>query len=422
MKISVIGLGYIGLPTATMFASRRIPVVGVDVSPNVVDTVNQGQIHIVEPELDMLVHAAVSEGFLRATLVPEPADAFLVAVPTPFADGYEPDLRYVRSAALAIAPVLKAGDIVILESTSPVGTTEQLVEWLAAARPDLKFPDHGGAECDVNVAYCPERVLPGQVVRELVENDRIIGGITPACAARANEVYRVFVQGRLIVTNARTAEMCKLTENAFRDVNIAFANELSVICDKLGIDVWELIRLANHHPRVNILKPGCGVGGHCIAVDPWFVVSSAPDEAKLIRSAREINDAKPEWVLDKIDEAVEAIRQKNPARHRSDLTIACYGLAFKPNIDDLRESPALHIVQALARRFEGNVLAVEPHIQELPQGLTGVRTASIDGALAAADVNVVLVAHNAFMESDALRAREPLDFTGIFATQATEQR
>lgn len=420
MKISVIGLGYIGLPTATMFASRRIPVVGVDISPNVVDTVNQGRIHIVEPELDMLVHAAVSEGFLRATLIPEPADAFLVAVPTPFADDYKPDLRYVRSAALAIAPVLKAGDIVILESTSPVGTTEQLVQWLADARPDLRFPDHDEAECDVNVAYCPERVLPGQVVRELVENDRIIGGITPACARRANEVYRVFVQGQLIVTNARTAEMCKLTENAFRDVNIAFANELSVICDKLSIDVWELIRLANHHPRVNILKPGCGVGGHCIAVDPWFVVSSAPDEAKLIRSARQINDAKPEWVLHKIDEAVEGVRAKNPSRHRSDLTIACYGLAFKPNIDDLRESPALHIVQALARRFEGSVLAVEPHVEEVPQGLMGVRMTSIDEALAVADVNVVLVGHNAFVESDALRIGRPLDFTGIFASKGIE--
>ncbi|MDE1012647.1 MAG: UDP-N-acetyl-D-mannosamine dehydrogenase, partial [Paraburkholderia fungorum] len=269
--ISVVGLGYIGLPTAAAFAARRKQVIGVDVNQHAVDTINKGAIHIVEPELDMLVHAAVTQGYLRATTVPEPADAFLIAVPTPFADGFRPDLSYIEAASRAVAPVLKKGDLVVLESTSPVGATEQMAAWMAEVRPDLSFPQQAGEDSDIRIAHCPERVLPGHVIRELVENDRVIGGMTPRCSELARELYQSFVRGECILTDARTAEMCKLTENSFRDVNIAFANELSVICDELDINVWQLIRLANRHPRVSILQPGPGVGGHCIAVDPWFI-------------------------------------------------------------------------------------------------------------------------------------------------------
>jgi UDP-N-acetyl-D-mannosaminuronic acid dehydrogenase len=411
--VSVIGLGYIGLPTAAMFASRRVKVVGVDINQHAVDTINQGKIHIVEPELDMIVHAAVTEGLLRATTTPEAADAFLIAVPTPFTDNLEPDLAYVQAAAESIAPVLKKGDLVILESTSPVGTTEKMAQWLADARPDLRFPVGGNSEIDVNVAYCPERVLPGQVVRELVENDRIIGGLTPTCAERAAEVYRIFVAGQLLFTNARTAEMSKLTENSFRDVNIAFANELSLICDKLGINVWELIKLANRHPRVNILQPGCGVGGHCIAVDPWFIVDRTPDEARMIRTAREVNDHKPRWVLSKIDEAVAALAAAG--RDEASISVALLGLAFKPNIDDLRESPALHIAQQFAARAKGEVLVVEPNIEVLPKGFEQGSLASVDQAIGKADVIVVLVAHREFAQLRAQRnaGQTVLDFVGM---------
>jgi len=297
--ISVIGLGYIGLPTAAMFASRKKKVIGVDVNQRTVDIINKGQIHIVEPDLDMLVHAAVKEGYLRATTTPEPADAFLIAVPTPFSpienegDIPQPNLNHIESAANAIAPVLKKGDLVILESTSPVGTTEKMAEWLALARTDLTFPQTQGDESDIRIAHCPERVLPGHVVRELVQNDRVIGGMTTKCSEAAIVLYKTFVQGDCVVTNARTGEMAKLTENSCRDVQIAFANELSIICDKLDIDVWELISLANRHPRINILQPGPGVGGHCIAVDPWFIVAKTPEQALLIHTARKVNDAKP---------------------------------------------------------------------------------------------------------------------------------
>ena len=389
--ISMIGLGYIGLPTAAMFAARRKTVIGVDINQHAVDTINQGRIHIVEPELDMIVHSAVAAGFLRATTRPEPADAFLIAVPTPFKGDHEPDVSYVQAAGESIAPVLCAGNLVVLESTSPVGTTEQLVGWLAAARPDLRFPLQGHAEVDVNVAYCPERVLPGHVVRELVENDRIIGGLTERCSERAVALYRIFVQGELLVSNARTAEMCKLTENSYRDVNIAFANELSIICDKQGINVWDLIRLANHHPRVKILQPGAGVGGHCIAVDPWFIVDKNPAEARLIRTAREVNDSKPAWVIAKVNEAVA-----RSGRAASELTIALMGLAFKPNIDDLRESPALHIAEALTGSLRSRFLIVEPNVTELPASLRGHRQAEAAAATAEADIVVFLVAHAPF--------------------------
>ncbi|MDE0568072.1 UDP-N-acetyl-D-mannosamine dehydrogenase, partial [Shewanella sp. K8] len=339
--ISVIGLGYIGLPTAAMFASRKKKVIGVDVNQHAVDTINQGKIHIVEPDLDIIVHSAVTDGYLKAVTTAEPADAFLIAVPTPFkpckeAEVPEPDLSYIQSACNGIAPVLKKGDLVILESTSPVGATEQMAEWLAEERSDLSFPQQVGEEADVNVAHCPERVLPGHVVRELVENDRVIGGMTAKCSERAIELYKTFVEGECVVTNARTAEMAKLTENSCRDVQIAFANELSIICDKLNINVWELISLANRHPRINILQPGPGVGGHCIAVDPWFIVSKTPDEAKIIHTARQINDAKPEWVIDKVKIAIADFLQANPGKSVEDVTIASFGLAFKPDIDDLR--------------------------------------------------------------------------------------
>lgn len=306
--VSVLGLGYIGLPTAAMFASRQISVVGVDVNQSVVETINEGRIHIVEPDLDIVVRSAVEQGYLRAVTRPEPASAFLIAVPTPIRDpGHVPDVRHVEAAAKSIAPVLRPGNLIVIESTSPVGTTEAAAEWLAAARPDLTFPQTHGEESDIRIAYCPERVLPGKVIHELVSNDRVIGGMTARCSAEAIALYRSFVTGDCIVTNARTAEMAKLTENSFRDVNIAFANELSIICDRLGIDVWELIALANRHPRVQILQPGAGVGGHCIAVDPWFIVAAAPEEARLIRTAREVNDHKPEWVLSKVDAALAAL-------------------------------------------------------------------------------------------------------------------
>lgn len=392
--VSVVGLGYIGLPTAAVLASRGIQVIGVDVSEKVVNTLNSGNVHIVEPDLDVVVRGVVNAGAFRAVTKPEPAEAFLIAVPTPFHDGHKPDISYVEAAALSIAPVLQRGNLVILESTSPVGTTEKISHWLAEARPDLSFPHQAGESADVQVAHCPERVLPGHVLRELIENDRIIGGLSHLCTKRATELYQIFVEGKCIATDARTAEMSKLTENAFRDVNIAFANELSLICDRLDIDVWELVALANHHPRVNILQPGPGVGGHCIAVDPWFIVDSAPEEARLIRTAREVNDSKPHFVIGKIHAAAE--RFKTPV-------IACLGLAFKADIDDLRESPALEIVKHLASTLKGELLVAEPYIDELPPSLAGcsnVKLVAVEEAIAKADIVVVLVNHQPFSQVD----------------------
>lgn len=396
--ISVIGLGYIGLPTAVVFASRKKKVIGVDVNKNVVDTINKGKIHIIEPDLDMVVHAAVTEGFLAATLIPEPADAFLIAVPTPFeGEDHVPDLKYIKSAAEMIAPVLQKGNLVVLESTSPVGATEQLADWLAQARPDLTFPHTHGDQSDIRIAYCPERVLPGHVLRELVQNDRVIGGMSKKCSEVAVELYKIFVEGECIVTNARTAEMCKLTENSFRDVNIAFANELSIICDKLNINVWDLIKLANRHPRVNILQPGPGVGGHCIAVDPWFIVSATPEEARLIKIARDVNDGKPKWVIEKVQLVVAEHLIEHPGKTMMDVTVACMGLAFKPDIDDLRESPAALISRHIADMHPGKVLAVEPNITALPeQWDSRLILATTEQALAQADVLVILVDHKEF--------------------------
>lgn len=397
--ISVIGLGYIGLPTAAMFASRKKKVIGVDVNQRAVDTINRGEIHIVEPDLDMLVSAAVQQEYLRAVTQPEPADAFLIAVPTPFKpckDGEipEPDLRYIQAASEAIAPVLKKGDLVILESTSPVGATEQMASWLAQYREDLTFPQQVGESADVNIAHCPERVLPGKVVTELVQNDRVIGGMTKRCSERSVELYKTFVMGECVITNARTAEMAKLTENSSRDVQIAFANELSIICDELDIDVWELIALANRHPRVNILQPGPGVGGHCIAVDPWFIVSKTPKQAQIIHTARKVNDYKPEWVIEKVKIAIADFLQANPSKTAKDVTIACYGLAFKPDIDDLRESPALSIARTIAIQHSSEVLAVEPNIKILNE--ENIRLVTIDESLSKTDIHVMLVDHKQF--------------------------
>lgn len=402
--ISVVGLGYIGLPTAAMFAACKKKVIGVDVNQHTIDTINQGKIHIVEPDLDMLVSAAVSEGYLRATATPESADAFLIAVPTPFfpceaGEIPKPDLSFIESASRAIAPVLKKGDLVILESTSPVGATEQMAEWLAAERPDLNFPQTAGIEADVNIAHCPERVLPGHVVRELVENDRVIGGMSALCSERAVALYKTFVKGECFITNARTAEMAKLTENSSRDVQIAFANELSIICDKLNINVWELIALANRHPRVNILQPGPGVGGHCIAVDPWFIVSKTPEEAQLIHVARKVNDAKPGWVVNKVKLAVADFLQANPSETVKDVTIACYGLSFKPDIDDLRESPALAITKEIERMHSGTLVVVEPNINNLPETLKSTELRTFEIAKLEADIHVMLVDHKEFKGS-----------------------
>lgn len=401
-KICVMGLGYIGLPTAAIFASRKVKVLGVDINQQVVDTINQGKIHIVEPELDILVHTVVKDGYLKAAMLPEEADAFIIAVPTPFrGDNHEPNLDYIKAASKLVAKVLKKGNLVILESTSPVGTTEQMAKWLAEERHDLTFPHQNADILDVNIAHCPERVLPGQIIRELVENDRIIGGVTQECTGRAVDLYKIFVQGECIKTNARTAEMAKLTENSFRDVNIAFANELSILCDKLDINVWELIKLANRHPRVNILQPGCGVGGHCIAVDPWFIVHQNPNEAKMIKIAREINDNKPKFVIEKIKEKIEDIFQPK---------IACLGLAFKPDIDDLRESPALDIVLELANEDVVQILVVEPNIKQLPLKLKAkknVNLVSLNQALKEADVIAILVKHREFID---IRSSKIIDF------------
>ncbi len=416
MIVSIIGLGYIGLPTAAVLASKDIKVVGVDVSQYVVDTINQGKIHIVEPGLDTLVREAVQKNHLKAVINPEKADVFMIAVPTPFKGNHEPDLSYIRLAAKAIAPMLEKGNLVILESTSPVGTTEKMMTWMREERLDLSFPEFGNNNfiADIAVAHCPERVLPGQVVRELIENDRIIGGVTDYCAKQAKDLYKVFVDADCLLTDCRTAELSKLVENSFRDVNIAFANELSLICDKLGINVWKLIELANHHPRVNILQPGPGVGGHCIAVDPWFIVDSSPDEAKLIRTARLVNDNKPNFVLGKIDKAVKAI-----GKNKSDLKIACLGLSFKPDIDDLRESPALSIAEKIGLMGFSELFLVEPNISSIPDKLKGesISITSADKAIKAADIVVLLVDHTPFkkMDLEVLSGKQIVDTRGIWS-------
>ncbi len=410
-RISVVGLGYIGLPAAAMFASRKIEVVGVDVNEAAVETINRGEIHIVEPDLDLVVHAAVTEGYLRATTKPEPAEAFLIAVPTPFrGENHDPDLSYIEAAAQAIAPVLESGNLVILESTSPVGATEALADWLADARPDLSFPQTAGEQSDIRIAHCPERVLPGKVMQELISNDRVIGGMTELCSQLAADLYKVFVTADCVLASGpRVAEMAKLTENSFRDVNIAFANELSFVCDKLDIDVWELIALANRHPRVNILKPGPGVGGHCIAVDPWFIVSSAQEEARLIRTARLINDAKPRWVQHKVKEALAEFLMTNSRKSATEVKICCYGITFKPDIDDLRHSPALSIALWLDQYHPGPVEVFEPHISVLPKDFR--KAVLVDEHSASGDIHLILVDHTA-LKSISFESKVIIDTVG----------
>lgn len=390
-EVCVIGLGYIGLPTAAIIARANCSVMGIDVSEAVVETINRGEIHIEEIDLDGLVRGVVQRGLLKASTQVQPADVFVIAVPTPFEkDGqHTPDISYVMTAATEVAGVLKKGDTVILESTSPVGTTEAMRDLFAGLRPDLKLPGLTSDTPDVAIAYCPERVLPGRILEELTNNDRSIGGITPRCARKALAFYKRFVRGTCVTTDARSAEMCKLVENAFRDVNIAFANELSMIADQMGLDVWEVIRLANRHPRVNVLQPGPGVGGHCIAVDPWFIVHGAPDQAKMIRAARDINDAKMHHVVAQAEKLIA----DNPG-----VPVACLGLAFKANIDDFRESPARFVAGRLARRFGERVHVVEPYAAELPiefEG-TGAALIDLDTALETCGILIVLVDHDVF--------------------------
>jgi UDP-N-acetyl-D-mannosaminuronic acid dehydrogenase len=396
-NICVVGLGYIGLPTASLLATKGHRVLGVDVNPHVVATINAGGIHVKEPELDVLVKAAVASGNLRAALRPEPADVFIIAVPTPFRENHAPDVSYVDAATEAIAPVIAAGSVVVLESTSPVGTSERIHERLAALRPELVGKDR------FFVAHCPERVLPGHILRELVENDRIVGGIDVDSTHKAVAFYETFVSGAVIATDARTAELCKLVENSFRDLNIAFANELSMICHDLGMNVWEVIRMANRHPRVNILSPGPGVGGHCLAVDPWFIVHSAPDTAKLIRLGREVNERKAHFVAEQV--LAKAERFKKPV-------IACLGLAYKPDIDDLRESPSVEIAHELAKKVDGTVLVVEPNVKSHPDfTLTDLHVALRD-----ADIIVGLVSHREFKKIDPeiLKSKVVVDTCGAF--------
>ena len=393
--VCVVGLGYIGLPTAAMMASAGHVVVGCDVNPAVVAKINEGLAHFREPDLDMLLAAAVNTGRIEARLQPVEADYYIIAVPTPFMEGKKPDMTYVDKATDSIAPFLRAGCTVILESTSPVGTTERIAARLAAARTDLAFPrykDEDTRDGQVHVVHCPERILPGQMVRELVSNDRIIGGMTEACAAKADELYESFVKGTSFITDCRTAEFVKLIENSYRDVNIAFANEVSLICDRLEIDVWSAIALANKHPRVSILTPGPGVGGHCIAVDPWFIVDSAPEQSRLIRAAREINDGKTAYVFDRIIAAAGRFRQP---------VVACFGVAYKPDVDDLRESPAMEIVCRLLAETKFKVLVCEPMIKALPKKLEShprVRLVDPDTARQDADIVTFLVGHKKFQK------------------------
>jgi len=390
-KVCVIGLGYIGLPTAAVLANNKFDVRGVDINKKAVELINKGEVHIYEPDLDIMVKKAVESGNLKASAIPEKADVFIIAVPTPFKENYKPDLTYVEQATRSISPYIEAGNIVILESTSPVGTTEKVAEWILEERKDLGIEENHKDR--IFVSHCPERVLPGKILKEIIENDRIIGGINEESTIRTVEFYRSFVRGKILETNARTAELSKLTENAFRDVNIAFANELSMICDELDINVWELINLANHHPRVNILQPGPGVGGHCIAVDPWFIVDAAPETAKLIRTARMVNDSKPYFVIEKIKEATKNLQ--NP-------TIACLGLAFKANVDDLRESPAVKIVKELSAIYDQTIYVAEPHIEELPKDLleSNVQLVKTEDAIEKAEVVVLLVDHDYFKVID----------------------
>lgn len=411
-SICIIGLGYIGLPTAVVLASRGYSVLGVDINPKILECIESGAAHIAETDLDMLIESAVSSGRLKVSLQPASADIFIIAVPTPLTKDKSPDLSAVEAAFDSIAPHIKAGDLVILESTCPVGTTVAMSKRIAELRPDLSCPSSQAVKADFNIAYCPERVLPGQILKELIENDRVVGGITPSCTQHAIEFYETFVKGECLPTDSKTAEMCKLTENSFRDVNIAFANELSMICDQQGINVWDLIKLANHHPRVNVLQPGAGVGGHCIAVDPWFIVHQCPEQTKLLQAARSVNDLKPQWVIKKIVDSVTKLQ----ASLGFAPTIACLGITFKANVDDTRESPALEIVEDLANRYPDQIQVVEPNLESLPSALekSNIQMVSLNQAHEEADLLVLLVDHKEFERQSVNKNKRQIriDFKG----------
>lgn len=412
--VCVVGLGYVGLPTAAVLASRGIRVTGVDVNPSTVASINAGQPHIIEPDLDMVVHGAVSNGQLSARIDPVEADAFIIAVPTPFDEKHKPDLSYLEAATHAIAPVLKKGDLLVVESTVPIGATQQVAQWLAADRPDLKMPELSDptAPHDICIAHSPERVLPGRVLLELVHNDRVIGGLGDDCAERTAALYAAVVEGEMHLTTAPTAELVKLSENAFRDVNIAFANELANVAEPLGIEVRDVVRLANHHPRVNILNPGPGVGGHCIAVDPWFIAATAPERTPLIQTARRVNDARPSVIANQIA-SLASVKNGAP--------IACLGLSYKADIDDLRESPSIHVVMELRNLVDNPIIVVEPHIKALPKSLAALsdtRLMPFDDAIAEAGAIVLLTDHKAFAigDGEAFEGKDVLDTRGVWST------
>jgi UDP-N-acetyl-D-mannosaminuronic acid dehydrogenase len=412
-RLAVIGMGYIGLPTAVALATRGVDVVGVDVNPFVVDAIENGQVPLIEPDLAVGVSGAVSMGRLKATTDTPEADAYIIAVPTPFNADHTADLSYVRSAVEQIAPKLHGGEVIVVESTSPPGTTESVSRWIADLRPNLVLPHATEGIPDIFVAHCPERVLPGRILIEMVTNDRVVGGVSPRCAEKAAAIYRVFCQGEILLTDAGSAEMAKLVENAYRDVNIAFANELSLVCDSLNLDVWEVIKMANRHPRVNILTPGPGVGGHCIAVDPWFIVGVAPEQARLIKTAREVNDHKPHHVAAQVVKSVNRFREP---------VVACLGLTFKANVDDVRESPAREVISLLAEQLPAvDIRVADPYVVELPADLAGrknVRLQRATEAIADADVVVMLVEHDKFKAL----SRNLLEGKVVFDTQGVWRR
>ncbi|CAM3204091.1 UDP-N-acetyl-D-mannosamine dehydrogenase [Corynebacterium gottingense] len=409
--VCVVGLGYIGLPTAAFIASKGIKVTGVDVNPAFVETINKGEVPFVEPGFDEMLKDVVNRGLLTARFDQIEADAYIVCVPTPFkGENHEVDTKFINSAVDAMAPHLRPGALVVLESTSPPGTTRAMADYILEKRPDLAVGDD--EENAIFVAHCPERVLPGQIMEEMENNDRVVGGLTPRATELARDLYSTFCTAELLTTDATTAEMAKLTENSFRDVNIAFANELSLICDRLGIDVWELIELANHHPRVNILQPGPGVGGHCIAVDPWFIVSATPEEAKIVKMARDVNDGKPQWVINKVVDAMEGLESP---------VVAALGIAFKNDIDDLRESPSLNIVRQLAEENpKADIRVVEPNVDELPESLaelSNIQKQDLDDAVEAADIVLLLVNHKEILAFDTskLGSKTVIDTKGVWS-------
>ena len=409
-RVCVVGLGYVGVPTAAVLAGHGMEVIGVDIDRERVGTINSGASPFDEPGLDSLVAEVVASGALSARGEPAPADAFVIAVPTPIREDRSPDLSYVRAAVDNLAPVLGKGNLVVLESTCPVGTTERVCEWLASSRPDLTFPHSAGEASDIRVAYCAERILPGNALEELVANDRIIGGVSPACAEAAKSLYEVFVEGACHVTTVRTAELAKLAENAFRDVNVAFANEISLVCSALGIDPWKLIALANRHPRVEILKPGPGVGGHCIPVDPWFIADAAPHLTPLIQAARQVNDGMPKVVADRVIAECEGLDAP---------VVTCLGLAYKADAADLRESPAIEVVRDLQERINGRILVVEPFVSELPDEVADDRSTELvglDEGLKAADVVVLLTDHSVFagISSESLASKSVVESRGLW--------